>query len=132
VHIQPIRTGYEDYSLSAAEDLAISRQTINELVILKRRDTPITNLELTLRNTLEFSEQGDLLNCRAGVRFLVVMANGILAPCSLQRTKYATHEEMIKIFSKTNRCDKCYVAIRSYSEMPLVAGPKISLGASSK
>jgi hypothetical protein len=85
-----LRTRNEDYSLSAAEDLAISRQTINELVILKRRDTCITNPKLTLRNALEFFEQGGLPNCRAGVRFLVVMLGGILVPCSLQCTKYVT------------------------------------------
>jgi len=119
-----LRTGNEDYFLSTTEDLAILRQAINELMMLKRRDTHITNPELTLRNTLKFFERGGLPNCRAGVRFLVVMPDGSLVPCSLQRTKYATREEMIEIFSKTNRCDKCYVAIRSYTEMPLVGHVK--------
>jgi MoaA/NifB/PqqE/SkfB family radical SAM enzyme len=112
------RTGSEEYCLDSGDDLEILGQTINELVTLKRRDTHLTNPELTLRDTLKFFEQGGYMpGCKAGRRFLVVMPDGSLVPCSLHRSKYATREEMIEKFSRTNRCGGCYVAIRSYSEM---------------
>jgi MoaA/NifB/PqqE/SkfB family radical SAM enzyme len=119
-----LRTGNEDYCLNSGEDLGILRQAINELIMLKKQDTHLANPELTLRDTLKFFEQGYMPNCKAGIRFLVVMPDGSLIPCSLHRTKYATREEMVEKFSRTNRCDSCYVAIRSYSEMSFLSHTK--------
>jgi MoaA/NifB/PqqE/SkfB family radical SAM enzyme len=119
-----LRTGNGDYSLSNGEDLEILRQAINELMILRKQGTHLVNPELTLRDTLKFFEQGCMPNCKAGRRFLVVMPDGSLVPCSLHRSKYATREEMIEDFSRTNQCDNCYVAIRSYSEMSLLSHTK--------
>jgi len=118
------RTGNEDYCLDNGEDLAILRQAIDELIILKKQGTYLANPELTLRDTLKFFEQGYMPNCKAGIRFLVVMPDGSLVPCSLHRTKYATREEMLEKFSRTNRCGSCYVAIRSYSEMSFLSHVK--------
>jgi len=112
-----LRTGNKDYCLNNGEDLEILRQAINELVILKKQGIHLMNPELTLRDTLIFFEQGYMPNCKAGIRFLVVMPDGSLVPCSLHRSKYATQKEMIEDFSRTNRCGSCYVAIRSYSEI---------------
>jgi len=119
-----LRTGNKDYCLNNGEDLEILRQAINELIILKKEDTHLTNPELTLRNTLKFFEQGYMSNCKAGIRFLIVMPDGSLVPCSLHRSKYATRKEMIEKFSRTNRCGSCYVAIRSYSEMSFLSHTK--------
>jgi len=112
-----LRTGNKDYCLNNGEDLGILRQAINELIMLKKEDIRLANPELTLRDTLRFFEQGYMPNCKAGIRFLVVMPDGSLVPCSLHRSKYATRQEMVEKFSRTNRCGNCYVAIRSYSEM---------------
>jgi MoaA/NifB/PqqE/SkfB family radical SAM enzyme len=119
-----LRTGNEAYCLNNGEDLEILRQAINELMILKKQGTPLVNPELTLRDTLKFFEQGYMPNCKAGIRFLVVMPDGGLVPCSLHRTKYATRKEMVENFSRTNRCGSCYVAIRSYSEMSFLSHTK--------
>jgi MoaA/NifB/PqqE/SkfB family radical SAM enzyme len=120
-----LRTGNKDYCLNNGEDLEILRQAINELIILKKQDTHLANPELTLRDTLKFFEQeGYMPNCKAGIRFLVVMPDGSLVPCSLHRSKYTTREEMIENFSRTNRCGNCYVAIRSYSEMSFLSHTK--------
>jgi len=119
-----LRTRNEDYCLNNGEDLEILRQAINELIILRRQDPRLVNPELTLRDTLKFFEQGYMPNCKAGIRFLVVMPDGSLVPCSLHRTKYATRQEMVEKFSRTNRCGNCYVAIRSYSEMPFLSHMK--------
>jgi MoaA/NifB/PqqE/SkfB family radical SAM enzyme len=119
-----LRTGNEDYCLNGGEDLVILRQAINELITLKKEGTHLANPELTLRDTLRFFEQGYMPNCKAGIRFLVVMPDGSLVPCSLHRNKYTTREEMVENFSRTNRCTNCYVAIRSYSEMPFLSHVK--------
>jgi MoaA/NifB/PqqE/SkfB family radical SAM enzyme len=119
-----LRTKNEDYCLKNGEDLEILRQAIDELIMLKKQGTYLANPELTLRDTLKFFEQGYMPNCKAGIKFLVVMPDGSLVPCSLHRNKYATHEEMIEKFSRTNRCGSCYVAIRSYSEMPFSSHAK--------
>ena len=112
-----LRTGDVDYCLNRGEDLEILRQAINELMVIRKGNAHLVNPELTLRDTLRFFEQGTMPNCKAGERFLVVMPDGGLVPCSLHRTKYATRNEMMNDFSRTNRCGKCYVSIRSYSEM---------------
>jgi len=119
-----LRTKNEDYCLDNGEDLGILRQSINELIMLKKQDTHLANPELTLRDTLKFFEQGYMPNCQAGIRFLVVMPDGSLVPCSLHRSKYTTRKEMIEKFSRTNRCGNCYVAIRSYSEMSFLSHAK--------
>jgi MoaA/NifB/PqqE/SkfB family radical SAM enzyme len=116
-----LRTGNKDYCLNNGEDLEILRQAIKELIILKNQGIHLVNPELTLRDTLKFFEQGYMPNCKAGIRFLVVMPDGSLVPCSLHRSKYATQEEMIENFSRTNQCGSCYVAIRSYSEMSFLS-----------
>jgi MoaA/NifB/PqqE/SkfB family radical SAM enzyme len=112
-----LRTGNEDYCLNSGEDLGILRQAVGELMTLKRQSTHLTNPEGTLRDTLRFFEQGYMPNCKAGTRFLVVMPDGSLVPCSHHRNRYTTQKEMRKKFSQTNRCGGCYVAIRSYTEM---------------
>jgi MoaA/NifB/PqqE/SkfB family radical SAM enzyme len=120
----PLRTGNPDYCLNNGEDLEILRQAINELIVLKEQGTHLVNPELTLRDTLKFFEQGGMPNCKAGVRFLVVMPDGSLVPCSMHRSKYTTQKEMIEKFSRTNRCGNCYVAIRSYTEMSFLSQVK--------
>jgi MoaA/NifB/PqqE/SkfB family radical SAM enzyme len=117
----PLRTGNRDYCLNNEEDLEILRQAINELITLRKQNDHLVNPELTLRDTLKFFEQGGMPNCKAGVRFLVVMPDGSLVPCSHHRSRYATKKEMIEKFSRTNRCGNCYVAIRSYTEMSFLS-----------
>ena len=119
-----LRTGNRDYCINNGEDLEILRQAINELVILRKRDNHIANPEAVLLDTLKFLEQGYMPNCKAGIRFLVVMPDGSLVPCSLHRSKYSTREEMIENFSRTNQCGGCYVAIRSYSELSILSQMK--------
>jgi len=119
-----LRTGNKDYCLNNGDDLKILRQAIEELLILKKQDNHLINPELTLLETLKFFERKHMPNCKAGIRFLVVMPDGSLVPCSLNRHKYATQKEMIEDFSRTNRCGDCYVAIRAYSEMSLLSHTK--------
>jgi MoaA/NifB/PqqE/SkfB family radical SAM enzyme len=120
----PLRTGNQDYCLDGGEDLRILRQAINEVIELGKQNTHLANPERTLRDTLKFFERGYMANCKAGIRFLVVMPDGSLVPCSMHRTRYATREDMLRDFCRANQCGACYVAIRSYSEMPLLSHAK--------
>ena len=115
-----LRTGNENYCLNNEDDLRILRQAINDLVALRKRDNHIANPEAVLVNTLKFFEQGYMPDCKAGIRFLVVMPDGSLVPCSMQRRKYATRKEMTEAFSRTNRCGSCYLSLRSYSELSVL------------
>jgi MoaA/NifB/PqqE/SkfB family radical SAM enzyme len=115
-----LRTGDRNYCLNNGEDLEILRQSINELLTVTKQDAHLINPGLTLKDTLKFFERGSIPDCKAGIRFLVVMPDGSLVPCSLHRSKYATQKEMIKDFSRTNQCGSCYVAIRAYTEMSLL------------
>jgi MoaA/NifB/PqqE/SkfB family radical SAM enzyme len=119
-----LRTRNRDYCINNGEDLEILRQAINELIMLRKQDSHIANPEAVLLDTLKFLEQGYMPNCKAGIRFLVVMPDGSLVPCSLYRSKYSTRKEMIENFSRTNRCSGCYVAIRSYSELSFLSHMK--------
>jgi len=111
-----LRTGDKTYSINDEKDLELLHKTIYELIELKKRSSHITNPKSVLLDTLKFFEQGYMPNCKAGIRFFVVMPDGSFIPCSLHRNKYSSQEEMIKNFSRTNQCGGCYVSIRSYSD----------------
>jgi MoaA/NifB/PqqE/SkfB family radical SAM enzyme len=115
-----LRTGNEDYCLNTGEDLETLREAIKELLALKERDNHIANSKAVLLNIIKFFEQGCMPDCKAGIRFLVVMPDGGLIPCSLHRSKYATQKEMVEKFSRTNRCSSCYLSLRSYSELSVL------------
>lgn len=114
-----LRTGNTDYCVNEGEDLEVLRRAFKELIKAKTNSAHIVNPEPVLRDTLRFFEQGRMPNCKAGIRFLIIMPDGSLVPCSLHRNKYSNREQMIRGFSQTNRCADCYVAIRSYSELSL-------------
>jgi len=114
-----LRTGDKEYCIDSGEELKFLRQTVNELIELKKQTKHITNPKAVLLDTLKFFEQGYMPDCKAGIRFFVVMPDGSFIPCSLHRNKYTTQKEMIENFSRTNQCGACYVAIRSYSEPSL-------------
>jgi len=46
----------------------------------------------------------------------VVTADGALQPCSMQFGKYKLEDRarMVEEFTRDNKCDECYVSIRSY------------------
>lgn len=115
-----LRTGNKDYCIDSEEDLKVLQQSINELTELRKRNCHIANSKAVLLDTLKFFRQGYMPNCKAGIRFFVVMSDGSLIPCSLHRNRYSSQKQMIENFSRGNRCGACYVAIRSYSEPPLL------------
>ncbi|MCK4221324.1 MAG: radical SAM protein, partial [Dehalococcoidia bacterium] len=117
----PLRTRDKGYLIDSPEELAILRRSIYDLIELRKRTTYITNPKAILLDTLRFFENGYMPDCKAGIRFFVVMPDGAFVPCSLHRNKYSSQKEMIEDFSRTNQCGGCYVAIRSYSDKGLGA-----------
>ncbi|HWQ55317.1 MAG TPA: hypothetical protein VN442_16645 [Bryobacteraceae bacterium] len=56
------------------------------------------------------------VNCKAGLRFLVVTCDGALQACSMQFERFALEERdrMVREFTDKNTCDQCYVSPRTY------------------
>ena len=110
------RTGCRDYFLETPEQLA----TLNEHLdgVEARRDSTnwIVNAPTTLEATRRYFANKGTPGCQAGLRFLVVTADGALQPCSMQFQRYALEDRgrMIAEFTRYNQCDECYVSIRSY------------------
>lgn len=80
----------------------------------------VVNSKFNLAGILGFIRDGEVPGCKAGMRFFVVRPDGLLNPCSLQRTHFKTQKKMLEDFTRTNRCGGCYVSIRSYVEVPYV------------
>ncbi len=114
-----LRTGDESYSVSSADDLAVLKSSVEELIQLSRRKKHIANPEAVFRDTVKFFERGEMPGCKAGRCFFVVMPDGMLVPCSLHRERFRTQKEMVGAFAPGNTCGQCYVAIRSYTDKPL-------------
>ena len=110
------RTGCRDYFLNTPEQIATLNQQLDG--VERRRDQTrwIVNSTSTIDATRRYFERGGTPGCQAGLRFLVVTADGFLQPCSMQFQKYPLEKqaEMVREFSATNTCDQCYVSIRSY------------------
>jgi MoaA/NifB/PqqE/SkfB family radical SAM enzyme len=110
------RTGCRDYFPGSAEQLAELNARLDR--VEQRRDSTnwIVNSSSTLDATRQYFADGGRPGCKAGLRFLVVTADGALQPCSMQfqRYKLEERERMIAEFTAGNQCDECYVSIRSY------------------
>jgi MoaA/NifB/PqqE/SkfB family radical SAM enzyme len=110
------RTGCRDYFLETAGQLAELNRHLD--AVEARRDSTnwIVNAPTTMEATRRYFENKGLPGCSAGLRFLVVTADGALQPCSMQFHRYRLEERsrMVEEFTRHNRCDECYVSIRSY------------------
>ncbi|QOY87960.1 radical SAM protein [Paludibaculum fermentans] len=109
------RTGCRELFPGAPEQLAVLNSQLDR--IEKRRDESnwIVSAPTTVNATRHYFETGGAPGCKAGLRFLVVTADGMLQPCSMQfkRYKLEDQEKMVNEFTMHNQCDECYVAIRS-------------------
>ncbi len=110
------RTGCRDYFLNTPDEIATLNQQLDG--VERRRDPSrwIVNSTTTLEATRRYFERGGMPGCQAGLRFLVVTADGSLQPCSMQFRKYPLEGQarMVSEFTSSNACDQCYVSIRSY------------------
>jgi MoaA/NifB/PqqE/SkfB family radical SAM enzyme len=110
------RTGCRDYLLRTPDQLARLHAELDRVETRRDETNWIVNAPTTLEATRRYFENGGTPGCSAGHRFLVVTAGGALQPCSMQFQRYPLEERgrMIGEFSRNNRCDECYVSIRSY------------------
>jgi MoaA/NifB/PqqE/SkfB family radical SAM enzyme len=115
-----LRTNDPSYSINDAVSLEILRKNIYSLIEMKKHSNWITNSNKVFLDTIKYFEQGFMPNCKAGIRFFVVMPDGNFIPCSLQRHKFSNQKEMIADFSQTNKCGGCWVSMRSYTDRSLL------------
>jgi MoaA/NifB/PqqE/SkfB family radical SAM enzyme len=110
------RTGCRDYFLNSAEQLAMLNAMLDKVEARRDASNWIVNAPSTLEATRRYFENRGTPGCKAGLRFLVVTADGALQPCSMQFQRYALEDRtrMIREFTENNKCDECYVSIRSY------------------
>jgi len=110
----PRRTGCRDYFLNTPEQLGVLQ---SEMERLKRRmpQSWIISTQATLDATERYFENKGTPGCKAGLRWLVVTADGAMQPCSMQfeRFRLGEQQRMIDEFTAHNTCDQCYVSIRS-------------------
>jgi MoaA/NifB/PqqE/SkfB family radical SAM enzyme len=110
------RTGCRDLFLETDGQLAELNRHLD--LVEARRDSTnwIVNSPSTLEATRRYFANKGLPGCSAGLRFLVVTADGALQPCSMQFHRFALEDRarMVSEFTRHNRCDECYVSIRSY------------------
>jgi MoaA/NifB/PqqE/SkfB family radical SAM enzyme len=112
----PRRTGNPDYFLNSPEQLAELNRQLDRIEARRDSTNWIVNAPTTIEATRRYFERGGAPGCMAGLRFLVVTADGYLQPCSMQFRRYRLEERhrMIAEFTRHNTCDQCYVSIRSY------------------
>ena len=110
------RTGCREYFPARPEQLAELNARLDR--VEQRRDSTnwIVNSPSTLQATRQYFANNGTPGCKAGLRFLVVTADGALQPCSMQFERYTLEDRdrMIAEFTANNTCDQCYVSIRSY------------------
>jgi MoaA/NifB/PqqE/SkfB family radical SAM enzyme len=112
----PRRTGNREYFLEKPEQLAILKSELERVKQRMDGSKWIANSETTIDATRQYFEKGCAPGCKAGLRFLVVTCTGSLQPCSMQFKRFPLQDQkrMIREFTLNNRCDECYVSIRSY------------------
>jgi MoaA/NifB/PqqE/SkfB family radical SAM enzyme len=115
------RTGCRDYFLNTPEQMKVLNDELDRIESRRDGTNWIVNAPTTLEATRRYFENGGTPGCKAGMRFLVVTADGMLQPCSMQFQRYRleNRERMIEEFTRTNTCDECYVSIRSYLDKTL-------------
>jgi MoaA/NifB/PqqE/SkfB family radical SAM enzyme len=110
------RTGCRDYFLETPEQLEQLNRQLDSVEARRDSTNWIVNAPTTLTATRQYFANKGTPGCTAGLRFLVVTADGALQPCSMQFQRYKLEDRarMIAEFSRTNQCVECYVSIRSY------------------
>jgi MoaA/NifB/PqqE/SkfB family radical SAM enzyme len=110
------RTGCRDYFLNTPEQLTQLNTQLDGVEARRDQTNWIVNAPTTLEATRRYFANNGTPGCKAGLRFLVVTADGALQPCSMQFHRFPLEERtrMIGEFTSHNQCDECYVSIRSY------------------
>jgi MoaA/NifB/PqqE/SkfB family radical SAM enzyme len=110
------RTGCRDYLPVSTDQLTAINRHLDRVEARRDETNWIVNSRSTLDATRQYFANSGMPGCKAGHRFLVVTADGALQPCSMQFQRFPLEERqrMVTEFTRNNRCDECYVSIRSY------------------
>ena len=110
------RTGCREYFPGTPEQVAEIEARLARVEARRDQTNWIVNSPSTLAGTRRYFAHRGSPGCTAGMRFLVVTADGALQPCSMQFHRYPLEERarMVREFTRHNQCDECYVSIRSY------------------
>lgn len=110
------RTGNRELFPGAPEQLAQIKARLDRVEARRDETNWLVSSTSTMAATLRYFATGGTPGCMAGLRFLVVTADGALQPCSMQFKRYSLEERarMVEEFTRQNQCDECYVSIRSY------------------
>ena len=110
------RTGCREYLPTSPAQIAEIHTRLDRVEARRDASNWIVNSPSTLAATRRYFANGGAPGCSAGLRFLVVTADGRLQPCSMQFQHYRLEERdrMIREFTRHNQCGECYVSIRSY------------------
>jgi MoaA/NifB/PqqE/SkfB family radical SAM enzyme len=109
------RTGNRVLFPGSPEQLKVLNAELDRIEKRREENNWIVSAPTTVTATRHYFETGGAPGCKAGLRFLVVTADGKLQPCSMQFKKYDLNEQakLVHEFTNHNQCDECYVAIRS-------------------
>ena len=109
------RTGCRELFPGTPELLKVLHAELDRMEQRRDESNWIVSAPTTVSATRHYFETGGAPGCKAGLRFLVVTADGKLQPCSMQFKRYELEEQarMVSEFTAHNTCDECYVAIRS-------------------
>jgi len=124
----PLRTGDEGLMLTG-EDVEELDKLVDTLIELQAKGMNILNPPSLLKKTVQYFKEGQIPRCGAGRKFVVIRPDGMLNPCSLFPQAQYHSFAAVQEFVQQNQCEKCYVAIRAYSEQTVVeylkAGPRL-------
>ena len=112
-----LRTNSDEHSLKTEEELQLLRDQIQKLIEMQRQGAPIFNTETVFKGMVKFFETNNIPNCKTGIRHLVVNPDGSLVPCAMHKISFDTQSDLIKKFTKNNKCGSCYVPLRANSEL---------------
>jgi MoaA/NifB/PqqE/SkfB family radical SAM enzyme len=112
-----LRTGEERLDIKDPADLAMLKQTLDDVMAAKVNGDPVITPDPVFHRMYEYFRKGSLPDCAAGRRSACVMPNGDLVPCAyFPTTAFDTQREMLEEFTKNNECGKCFVSVRGYTE----------------
>lgn len=109
------RTGCRELFPGSQEQLVQLGSHFDRVEQRRSTNNWIVTAPTTLQHTFEYFKDNGRPGCKAGLRFLVVTADGMLQPCSMHFKRYPLNaqKQLVREFTNINQCDECYVAIRS-------------------
>jgi len=112
-----LRTKNKDYMIPQ-EELEDLRKVVDDLIEYKRKYKNIRTPDYILNSMIKYFRDGEISDCRAGRRYLIVNPDGTFSPCGLITKDYHSLDQL-KEFNEKNTCGFCYTSLRANTEMPL-------------